>query len=85
MSVVDMLFGQSQDGQASEEQVDAEEPEANVSVPQQGGQVDAISGKDLANYNPYVDYKPEGSDADIKAVDEEQENSDAEYAKMKLP
>ena len=27
-----------------------------------------------------IDYKPEGSDPDIKAVDEEEENSDTEYA-----
>ena len=63
----------------------AEEPETNVSVPQQEGQADATRGKAIADYKSDVDYEPEGSDPDIKAVNEEEENSYAEYAKMELP
>ena len=66
-------------------QVGAEEPKTNVSVPQQGVQADTISGKALADYNPDIDYKPEGSDPDIEAVNEEEENSAAEYANMEIP
>ena len=46
---------------------------------------DTISGKAIADYDLDVDYKPKGSDTDIKAVDEKEENSDVEYAKMELP
>ena len=60
------------------------EPETNVSVPQQEGQVDTTRGEAIADHNPDVVYKPERSDPDIKAVDEEKENSDAECAKMNL-
>ena len=67
------------------QKVGAEEPDANVSVPQLGGQADAISGKAIVDNNPDVHYKPEGSDPDIKAVHEEEEKSDAQYAKMELP
>ena len=42
------------------QQQEAKEPEANVSVPQQGGQADTARGKDVADYNLDVDYKPEG-------------------------
>ena len=42
------------------QQEEAREPETNVSVPQQGRQADATRGKDVADNNPYVDYKPEG-------------------------
>ena len=38
-----------------------------------------------ANYDPDADYKAEGSDPEIKAVKEEEANSDAEYANIKLP
>ena len=63
----------------------AEEPKTNVSVAQQGGQEDTTSGKAIADYDFVIDYEPEGSAPDIKEVDEEEENSDAEYAKIKLP
>ena len=63
----------------------AEEPETNVSVPQKGGQADATKNKAIADDNPNVDYKSEGSDPDIEAVDEEEKNSDSEYVKMELP
>ena len=62
-----------------------EKPETNVSVPQQEGQADAISSKAVSDYDSDIFYKPEGSDPDIKAVNEEEENFDAEYAKMELP
>ena len=39
----------------------------------------------MANYYLDVNYKLEGSDPDVKAVNEEEENSDAEYTKMELP
>ena len=61
------------------------EPETNVCIPQQGGQTDAMRGKNIADYDPDVNYKTEGSDPDIKAVNEEEENFDAEYVKMQLP
>ena len=67
------------------QQQEAKEPEANVSVPQQGGQADTARGKDVADYNLDVDYKPEGSDPNIKAVNIEEVNSNAEYVKMELP
>ena len=57
----------------------AEELESNSSVPQAKG------GKVIADYDPDVDYNPEGSDPDVEAVNEEEKNFDAEYAKMKLP
>ena len=60
------------------------EPKTDVGVPQQGRQAVTIRHKEVADYNPDVDHKLEGSDTDIKAVNEE-ENSDAEYAKMELP
>ena len=63
----------------------ADEPETNVSVARQGGQRGAREGKEIANYDPDVDYKSEGSDPDIEAVNEEEENSETEYAKMDLP
>ena len=63
----------------------ADESETNASVSQQWGQADATSGEAIADYNPDINYKPEGSDPDIEAVHEEEENSDAEYAKMELP
>ena len=67
------------------EQEGAGEPETTVSVPQQGGEAEATRGKAIADYDLDIEYKPEGSDPDIKAADEEEENSDAEYAKMELP
>ena len=42
-------------------------------------------GKAVADYNPDVDYKPEGSDHEIDAFNEEEENSNAEYANMEVP
>ena len=34
------------------------------------GQRDATEGKAIADYDPDIDYKPEGSEPDIKAVNE---------------
>ena len=53
------------------------EPETNVSVPQQVGQADTARGKDIVDYILDLDYKPDGSDPDIKAVNKEEGNSDA--------
>ena len=55
-----------------------EEPETNVSVPQQGGQEDATTDKAIEDYNLDGDYKPKWSDPESKAVNEGQENSDTE-------
>ena len=63
----------------------AEELKTNVSVPPQGRQADATSGKAIADYNPDIDYEPEGSIPDIEAINEEEENYIAEYAKIELP
>ena len=46
---------------------------------------DATCGEVIVNYDPDIDYEPEGSDPNIKAVHKEEENSDAEYVKMELP
>ena len=64
-----------------------EKSETNPSVPQQEEQADAAEGKVIAGYKPDVDYKPEGSDPEIKPVDhnKEEENSGAEYVKMEFP
>ena len=67
------------------QQEDAGEPETNVSFPQQEGQADATRGEDIADYDLEVDFELEGSDPDIKAVNEEEETSDPEHAKMQLP
>ena len=58
----------------------AEEPETNHKVPQQEEQQDATKSKVVADYNPDVHYKPCGTDPEIKAVHEEEEKSDTEYA-----
>ena len=60
----------------------AEEAETNPSAPQQEQQRDTREGKVIAYYNLDLHYKPEGSNPDIKAVNEEEENFDAEYAKL---
>ena len=39
----------------------ADEPEMNISVPQQEGQADATRGEVKVDYSLHVDYKPEGS------------------------
>ena len=39
----------------------------------------------MADYDLDVDYEPEKADPDIKLVNEEEKDSDAEYAKMDLP
>ena len=61
------------------------EPETNTSVPQQEEQIDASEGKDIDDYDAHLDNKPEGLAPEIKAVDEDKENSDTEYAKIELP
>ena len=66
------------------QQKDIEEPETNSSVPQHEEQIDAAECEVLADYNSDINYKPEGSDPDIDAVHKEEENSYAEYVKMKL-
>ena len=53
-------------------------------VPQQEGQADATRSKAINDYDLDVDYEPVVSDLDIKAVYEEEENFDAEYAKMEF-
>ena len=60
------------------------EHEKNISVPQQEGQTDTAEGEKGADNNLDMNYEPDGSDPDIKAVNKEEENSDAEYAKMEL-
>ena len=59
-----------------------EDLETNSSDPQQE-QANAIEGKDIADYEPVIDYKTEGSELEIEPVDhvEEELNSDAEYEK----
>ena len=64
----------------SSQQGGTEQPETN----QQEGPTDATRGKALADYDLDIYYKTEISDTDIKAINKEEENSDAEYAKMEL-
>ena len=91
MSVVDIVVCKYQDGRpvrgcpTSWPPKGTGEPEAIPGDPQQEEQTDTISGKAVADYDQYVDYEAEGSSPDIKAVNEEEENSDAEYVKMELP
>ena len=54
------------------QQDEEEEPEMNVLVSQQGGQAGTTRGKIIADYNLDLDYEPEGSDPNIKLVDEEE-------------
>ena len=62
-----------------------EEPETNVSVPQQEEQPDAAEGEVIVDNDPDVYY--EGSEPEIEPVaqEEKEENSDAEYANMEIP
>ena len=62
-----------------------EKPETNISVPQQEEQTNATGGEVIADYDPDVDYEPDGSDPEIKAVNEDEENANEEWAKMELP
>ena len=59
-----------------------DEPEMNISFPQQQEQAYAKRGEAIADYDLDVDYKPDESDPEIKAFDEEEKNSDADYVKM---
>ena len=52
-----------------------DESEVNLSVPQQEMQAVTTRSKALADYDLEVNYKSEGTDPEIKAVNEE-ENSD---------
>ena len=63
----------------------AEKPESNSSVPQQEGHTDTTGGKAVADYDPDIDYQPEGSDPQIEAVNKEEEISDAVHGKMRQP
>ena len=64
------------------QQEGAEDPQTKPSVPWQEEQPEATEGKVIADYDLDVDYESEGSDPEIKPVDEEDENSDTEYVKM---
>ena len=44
-----------------------------------------MRGKAIADYDLDIDYETEGSYPDIKAVEEDKENSDTEHANMELP
>ena len=56
----------------------------NISIPQQEKQTDAARGKVIGGYDPDVDYEPKKSGPEIKAVNKDEENYDAQYAKIKL-
>ena len=63
----------------------AVESETNPSVPQWEEQADTIDGKVIADYEPEIDYEPEGSDPENGPdAQAEEENSNPEYAKMEL-
>ena len=61
-------------------QVGTEKPVTNVSIAQQEEHRDVREGKAVTDY-----YEPDGSDPYIKAINEEEVHSDAEYVKMELP
>ena len=63
----------------------AEEPETTLNVLQQERQIDAREGKAAVYYNPDIEYEPEEPGPYIKAINEDEENFDTEYAKMELP
>ena len=67
---------------ARSQQEGIEEPERD---PQQEDQPDATGGKDIADYNPDIDY--EGSEPKVKQSAQEQRevDPDAEYAEMEIP
>ena len=65
---------------AGPQQEGTKEPQTNPSVPWQEEQSDAAEV--VVDYNPDVDQKPEGSDHEIKAVKEVEENSNTEDMKM---
>ena len=44
----------------------------------------ATRDKAIVDYDLDVDYEPEVSDPDIEAINEDEETSDAEYAKMEI-
>ena len=64
----------------------AAEPENSLSIMQLEEQVDAEEGEVIVNYEPDVDYDPEGPDPNTQPVtqEEEEENFDAEHVKMEL-
>ena len=64
------------------QQEGAEEPERD---PQQGEQPDTTEGKDIADYNPDIDY--EGSEPKVEPDTKEQreDDPDAAYMKMEMP
>ena len=64
------------------QQEGTKEPQTNPSVPWQEEQSDAAEGEVIACYDLDIDYKPEGSDPEIKAVKEVEENSNTEDMKM---
>ena len=85
------LSAKSQDGQDHEgywlawlQHEYTGESQTNTSVPQQEEQLDGTEDKVVADQNPDVDYKKQGSDPEIKAVNEEEENSYAVYVEMEL-
>ena len=60
---------------AQPQQGGEKEPETNPTVPQQEGQPHATEGKVIADYNLDEDYKSEGSDPEIKPVEEVEKKS----------
>ena len=67
------------------QQGDTEEPDTNLRAPQQEKQRDITGGTVVSDYDTDVDYEPQGSNPEIKAVNKEEENSDTEQGKMELP
>ena len=64
----------------------AEETQKNINVPWQEESSDAAEDESITDYELDVDYKPEGSDPEIKAdAQEEERNFNAEHIKMELP
>ena len=69
---------------ARSQQESAEEPETNLSVPQQEEHPDTVEDRDITDYDLDIDY--EGSEPKNEQVAQEQKEEDpeAEYAKMEL-
>ena len=64
------------------QQEGAEEPEQD---PQQEDQSDAAEGKDIADYDPDIDYVGSEPKVEQVAQDEREVDPDAEYANMDIP
>ena len=67
---------------ARSQQEGAEEPERD---PQQGEQLDATEGKEMADYNLDVDYERSELEVEPDTQEQREVDPDAKYAKLEMP